>query len=176
MFAASALPDWKRASDTAPILSFIACGWPRAHWKLITVTCYVLYRFYPLRVPLPASFHWPSWISGLVAAAFRIPALFLMGIGLHDAGEEAMRPMEKHIMYAGIHDQIRHPQAAGEVFLWLVIAFLLKSPFLAVFSLIYFPIFVLLRWADKQDLPLRYGEPYAAYCRKRGAFWPKRRR
>jgi protein-S-isoprenylcysteine O-methyltransferase Ste14 len=99
-----------------------------------------------------------------------------MGIGLRDAGEEAMRPQKDHVMYAGIYNRIRHPQAAGEVFLWLVLAILLNSPFLAVFSLTYFPIFVLLCWAEEQDLQFRYGEPYAAYCRQTGTFWLKRRR
>jgi protein-S-isoprenylcysteine O-methyltransferase Ste14 len=63
-----------------------------------------------------------------------------------------------------------------EVFIWLVIAFLLNSPFLVIFSLIYFPIFVLLCWAEDQDLLLRYGEPFASYMRETGAFWPKRKR
>jgi methanethiol S-methyltransferase len=147
-----------------------------ALFESITVACYVLYYFYPLPIPFPAGFPWPWWLSALIAAAIGIPALALMGIGLRDAGEEAMHPQKDHVMYSGIYDRIRHPQAVGEVFLWLVFAFLLNSPFLAIFSLIYFPIFVLLCWAEEQDLLLRYGELYAAYCRKTGAFWPRKRK
>jgi protein-S-isoprenylcysteine O-methyltransferase Ste14 len=145
-------------------------------FEMLTVVCYVIYLFYPLPVPLPASFPWSWWISGLVAALIAIPALLLMGIGLRDAGEEAMRPRKEHVMYGGIYTRLRHPQAVGEVFIWLVIAFLLNSPFLVIFSLIYFPIFVLLCWAEDQDLLLRYGEPFASYMRETGAFWPKRKR
>jgi methanethiol S-methyltransferase len=39
-------------------------------------------------------------------------------------------------MYHGIYRRIRHPQAAGEVWFWWVFAFLLNSPFLALFSFI----------------------------------------
>jgi protein-S-isoprenylcysteine O-methyltransferase Ste14 len=69
---------------------------------------------------------------------------------------------------------MRHPQAVGEVFLWWVMAFLANSPFLVIFSFVYIPIFVMMCWAEEQDLLLRYGEEYAAYCRRTGAFWPKR--
>jgi methanethiol S-methyltransferase len=144
--------------------------------EMIAVACYALYHFYPLPVPIPAEFPWSWWISGLVAVVIGVPALLLMGAGLRDAGEEAIRPRKKHVMYAGIYNKIRHPQAVGEVFLWPVFAFILNSPFLAIYSLIYFPVFVLLCWAEEQDLLLRYGELYAAYYRKTGAFWPKRSR
>lgn len=77
-------------------------------------------------------------------------------------------------MYSGIYTKIRHPQAVGEVFLFLVIAFLLHSPFLTLFSLIFFPVFVILCYAEEQDLLLRYGDAYADYCKSSGAFWPKR--
>ncbi len=77
-------------------------------------------------------------------------------------------------MYGGIYERIRHPQAVGEVFLFLVMALLLHSSFQAVFSLIFFPIFISMCYAEEQDLLLRYGEIYAAYCKRTGAFWPKR--
>lgn len=79
-------------------------------------------------------------------------------------------------MFTGIYERIRHPQAVGEVFIWLVISLLLNSPFLAIFSLIYFPVFVVFCWAEEQDLLLRFGEDYAEYIRRTGAFWSKRRR
>jgi protein-S-isoprenylcysteine O-methyltransferase Ste14 len=96
-----------------------------------------------------------------------------MMTGMRDAGEETMRPKKEHAMYGGIYMKIRHPQAVGEVFLFPVMAILLHSPFLTLFSLIYFPIFMLLCYAEEQDLLLRYGEAYAEYCRRTGAFWPK---
>ncbi len=56
----------------------------------------------------------------------------------------------------------------------LAIAFLLHSPFLVLFSFIYFPIFIVICYAEEQDLLLRYGDAYAEYCKRTGAFWPKR--
>lgn len=70
---------------------------------------------------------------------------------------------------------MRHPQATGEVFLFLVIALLLNSLFLDLYSLIYFPIFIMMCYAEEQDLLLRYGDMYAQYCKLTGAFWPKKR-
>jgi len=141
---------------------------------LITAN-FILYYFFPLTTPLPDKFPWAWWISLVIAALIGVPATLLMVIGVRDAGEEAMRPKKEHVMYGGIYTRLRHPQATGEVFLFLVIAFLLNSPFLALFSLIYFPIFLLLCYAEEQDLMLRYGDSYVEYCKRTGAFWPKRR-
>lgn len=135
---------------------------------------YILYYFYPLPTPLPNTFPWAWWVSLVIALVIGIPATALMVAGLRDAGEEAMRPKQEHVMYGGIYTRLRHPQAAGEVFLFLVMAFLLHSPLLVLFSLIYFPIFILLCYAEEQDLLLRYGDAYAAYCKRIGAFWPRR--
>ena len=54
------------------------------------------------------------------------------------------------------------------------IAFLLHSPFLVIYSLVYFPIFLIMCWAEEHDLFLRYGDAYARYWLKTGAFFPKR--
>jgi methanethiol S-methyltransferase len=137
---------------------------------------YILYYFFPLATPLPDKFPWAWWISLVIALVIGIPATTLMVIGVRDAGEEAMRPKKEHVMYGGIYAKLRHPQATGEVFLFLVIAFLLHSPFLALFSLVYFPLFIVLCYAEEQDLLLRYGEAYVEYCKRTGAFWPKRRK
>jgi protein-S-isoprenylcysteine O-methyltransferase Ste14 len=145
-------------------------------FEFVTVACYVVYRFYPLPTPLPESFPWPWWVSGLIAAVIGIPTMLLMAIGLKDAGEEAAVPKKEHTMYGGIYKKIRHPQAAGEVFGWLWIGFLLDSPFLVIFSLVYFPIFLIMSWAEEHDLLLRYGDAYADYWKRIGAFWPKKRR
>lgn len=143
-------------------------------FELIITVNFILYHFFPLPVPLPVNFPWPWWVSLVIAALIGIPATTLMVIGVRDAGEEAIRPKKEHTMYCGIYTKIRHPQAVGEVFLFAVIGLLLDSPFLTLFSLIYFPIFFLLCYAEEQDLLLRYGERYAEYCKHTGAFWPKR--
>jgi protein-S-isoprenylcysteine O-methyltransferase Ste14 len=141
----------------------------------ITVVNYVVYVFYPLNTPLPEKFPWAWWVSAILGIVIGIPSVALMVIGMRDAGEETLRPKKEHTLYGGIYTKIRHPQATGEVFTWLAIALLLHSPFLAAFSLIYFPIFLLLCFAEEQDLLWRYGEAYAEYYKSTGAFWPKRR-
>lgn len=105
-----------------------------------------------------------------------VPALILMITGIKSAGGETIRPQKEQNMYRGIYTKIRHPQAVGEVFLFPVIAILLHSPFLAFFSLIYFPIFIIMCHAEEQDLLLRYGSAYAEYCKNAGAFLPIKRR
>ena len=144
-------------------------------FELIITVNFVLYHFFPLPVPLPVNFPWPWWVSLVIAALIGVPASLLMGIGLRDAGEEALRPKKEHSMYAGIYKRLRHPQAVGEAFLFPVMAIFLHSPSLTLSSLIYFPIFILLCYAEEQDLLLRYGDRYAEYCKYTGAFWPKRR-
>lgn len=134
---------------------------------------YILYYFFPLPTPIPEKFPWASWISLVIALIIAIPSTILMVIGIRDAGEEAMRPKKEHVMYGGIYAKLRHPQATGEFFLFIVMALLLNSPFLVLFSLIYFPIFIVLCYAEEQDLLLRYGDAYAEYCKCTGAFWPK---
>jgi protein-S-isoprenylcysteine O-methyltransferase Ste14 len=141
---------------------------------LITAN-FVLYYFCPLPTPLADKFPWAWWVSAVIAALIGVPALTLMVAGLRDAGEEAMRPKKEHTMYGGIYQKMRHPQAVGEVFLFPVMSILLHSPFLTLFSLIYFPIFVIMCYAEEQDLLLRYGQAYGEYCQRTGAFWPKKR-
>jgi protein-S-isoprenylcysteine O-methyltransferase Ste14 len=143
-------------------------------FEFITIANYVIYKFYPLDTPLPETFPWPWWVSALIAAVIGVPTTWVMVIGMRDAGEEMAFPKKEHTMYGGIYTKIRHPQAAGEAFAWLWIAFLLHSPFLVVFSLVYFPIFLIMCWAEEHDLLLRYGDAYAEYWRKTGAFFPKR--
>jgi protein-S-isoprenylcysteine O-methyltransferase Ste14 len=143
-------------------------------FEAVITANYILYFFYPLPTPLPNTFPWAWWVSLVIALIIGVPATALMVAGLRDAGEEAMRPKQEHVMYGGIYARLRHPQAAGEVFLFPVLAILLHSPFLTLFSLIFFPIFILLCYAEEQDLLLRYGDAYAEYCKRTGAFWPRR--
>jgi len=142
-------------------------------FEIITVINYIVYFYYPVNSPIPQSFPWPWWISIAIALLIGVPAVYLMIVGMKDAGEEAVRPRKEHGMYGGIYAKLRHPQAAGEVFLWLVMALMLNSPFLAVYSLLFFPIFLLMCLAEEKDLLLRFSTPYAEYMRTTGAFFPK---
>jgi methanethiol S-methyltransferase len=143
-------------------------------FEIIIIASYILYYFFPIQMPLPDKFTWSYWISFSLALIIGIPASILMILGLRDAGEESLRPKESHKMYSGIYTKLRHPQATGEVFLFLVTGLLLNSPFLTLYSMIFFPIFLVLCYAEEQDLLLRYGDAYVEYCRRTGAFWPKR--
>jgi protein-S-isoprenylcysteine O-methyltransferase Ste14 len=134
---------------------------------------YIIYHFYPLDTPLPALFPWPWVISLILAMIIGIPASVLMVVGMRDAGEETLRPKKEHTMYGGIYSRIRHPQATGEVFLFLVIALVLHSPFLTLFSFVYFPIFFIICFAEEQDLLLRYGDAYNEYQARVPRFIPR---
>jgi protein-S-isoprenylcysteine O-methyltransferase Ste14 len=135
---------------------------------------YVLYYFYPLPLPLPHTFAWPWWISALIAALIAVPAGYLWVRGMLDAGEETMIVKKEHAMYGGIYEHIRHPQAAGELPFWWVMAFLLHSPFLVLYSFVWVPVFVLMCLAEERDLVLRYGEAYEVYRERTGFLLPKR--
>ena len=94
--------------------------------------------------------------------------------GIKHGGYETMAPKKNHSLNKGIYLKIMHPQAAGEVLIWWVIAFFLNSPFLVLLSFIYIPIFLMMSWSEERDLVLRYGNSYVKYYQKTGAFFPKR--
>lgn len=136
---------------------------------------YVLYYWFPLPIPLPTAFPWPWSVSAGIAVCIAIPSMYLMIRGIKDAGEETMRPRPEHGMYRGIYERIRHPQALGEFPLWWVIAFLVHSPFLVLFSFVYIPVWYYFCVAEERDLLIRFGVPYEEY-RNRVGFWiPKRK-
>ncbi|MFL7871856.1 MAG: isoprenylcysteine carboxylmethyltransferase family protein [Anaerolineales bacterium] len=143
---------------------------------MFTLTAnYILYHWYPLPFdPFPPVFPWPYWVSVLIAVLIAIPSLALMIRGELDAGAETMRPSKEHSLYGGIYEKIRHPQAAGELFLWWVIAFLVNSPFLVVFSFVWVPVWYGWCVAEEKDLLLRYGDDYARYRQRTGMFIPRR--
>ena len=143
-------------------------------FEFITIVNYVVYYFYPLSMPLPLVFPWDYWISIVIAVAIAVPSSYLMYIGMKDAGEEAITPKKEHSLYGGIYEKIRHPQATGEIFLWWVAAFILNSPFLAIFSIIWLPVFYIMCVAEEKDLVIRYGEAYLEYKRNTGFLIPKR--
>lgn len=135
---------------------------------------YVVYLFYPLPVSLARTFPWPWWVSALIAVSIAIPSAYLFGRGVRDAGEETMTPRKEHVLYEGIYDKIRHPQALGEMPFWWVIAFLLHSPFLVLYSFVWVPIFIAMCRAEERDLLIRYGQAYAEYRERTGFLLPKR--
>lgn len=156
-------------------IAYFMCGRYRiiaSVFEVIVVINYVIYFFYPLPIHLPRVFPWNWWISVLAAALIAVPAGYLLGRGLKDAGRESIVPVKKHLMYGGIYKKIRHPQAAGELVFWWIIALLLNSPFLALFSFIWIPIFYLFCWAEEKDLFVRYGEKYIKYRKNTGFMIP----
>jgi protein-S-isoprenylcysteine O-methyltransferase Ste14 len=140
----------------------------------VAMVNYVVYVFHPLPIPLAETFSWPWWISALIAVLIALPSGYLWLRGMKDAGEETMIVRKGHIMYGGIYEKIRHPQAVGELPFWWVIAFLLHSPFLVLYSFIWLPIFLIMSLAEENDLLIRYGQAYADYRKETGAFFPKR--
>ena len=143
-------------------------------FMFVVAVNYLVYRFYPLPLPVPDSFPWGWWISGLIAIVIAIPSGYLMWRGMKDAGEETMTPKKEHTLYKGIYERIRHPQAIGEMPLWWVIAFLLHSPFLVLFSFLYIPVWIIMCLAEEKDLTIRYGVAYEEYRRSTGFLIPRR--
>ncbi len=154
-----------------------------SHYRLIAaifmslaIVNYVIYYFYPLALPLPQTFPWDWWISILIGILIAIPGGYIWFRGMKDAGEETMLTKKEHTLYGGIYKKIRHPQALGEITYWWVAAFLLNSPFLALFSFIWIPIFYIMCRAEEKDLEIRYGKKYLEYKRKTGFIIPKRKK
>jgi protein-S-isoprenylcysteine O-methyltransferase Ste14 len=156
---------WRRC-----MLLRVAAGF----FEFVIMANYVLYLFYPLPISLPVHFPWPWWLSIVIGVVLGIPATWLMVRGLIDAGGESLAPKQEHAMYGGIYKRMRHPQAVGEMPLFWVIAFLLHSPFLVLWSFVYVPVFILMCRAEEIDLLLRYGETYEEYRQRVGVFRPKR--
>lgn len=140
----------------------------------IAMVNYVIYVFFPLPIPLAETFPWSRWVSILIAILIAIPSGYLWFRGMKDAGEETMVVKQEHTLYSGIYEKIRHPQAVGELPFWFVIAFLLHSPFLVVYSFVWVPIFWIMCMAEEKDLVIRYGRAYEEYQKRVGAFFPKR--
>ena len=144
-------------------------------FELIVIINYLFYFFFPLPIPIPQFFPWEYWISFILSFVILIPCLYIMLKGVKDAGREALFPDKEHTLYRGIYENIRHPQALGEVFIWWVAALLLNSPFLYLYSIVWFPIFYWFCKAEENDLIIRYGEPYIEYRNRTGMFLPKKK-
>jgi protein-S-isoprenylcysteine O-methyltransferase Ste14 len=141
---------------------------------MITVINFVVYYFYPLPIPIPRFFPRDYSLTATVATIILIPSLYVEYRGVRAAGSEALFPRQEHTLYGGIYNTIRHPQALGEAWIALAMALYLNSPFLALFSLIYFPAFYYFCIAEEKDLVIRYGQPYVEYRNRTGMFLPKR--
>ncbi|MFW9918592.1 MAG: methyltransferase family protein [Candidatus Thorarchaeota archaeon] len=137
---------------------------------------YLLYYFFPLPLPIPINLPWEYSVSLILAVLIAIPSFLLMGLGVRDAGEETLRPKKEHEMYGGIYNWIRHPQSLGEVWTGHIIALVLNSTFLFLFSFLWIPIFFYMSIVEERDLILRYGESYIEYRRQVGMYFPKRRK
>ncbi|MBY8987840.1 MAG: isoprenylcysteine carboxylmethyltransferase family protein, partial [Candidatus Lokiarchaeota archaeon] len=133
----------------------------------------IVYFYYPLPINFPRFFPWDYWVSILITILIVVPSLIIMLKGVHEAREETIKPSKNHSLYSGIYTKIRHPQAIGELGIWWIVPFLLNSPFLGAFSLIWIPVFYLFCVYEEKDLELRYGEAYIEYKKKTGMFFPK---
>lgn len=137
--------------------------------------CFVLCAFLPLPVPFPPRLPWPAWISYLAALLLAVPAGYFLVRGVTDAGEEAAVPDPTTRLFTGVYTQVRHPQA-WEALAWPVLALLLNSPFLLLYSLLWLLLEAVMVLAEEKDLLLRFGEPYAAYRARTPAFFPRLRK
>jgi protein-S-isoprenylcysteine O-methyltransferase Ste14 len=145
-------------------------------FEVIVIFNYIIYFLLPIPTLTPRFFIWDYWISVIISIFIFIPSVYIMLIGLKDAGREALIPDKEHTLYNGIYLKIRHPQAFGEAFLWWSVALILNSPFLFLYSIVWFPLFYWFCKAEEKDLLIRYGEPYNEYKQRTGMFIPKRKR
>ena len=143
-------------------------------FELIVIGSYVVYSYYPLPLPLPENFPWQYWLSVTLALIIGIPSGYIMLRGVLDAGEESMLPRKKGKLFGGIYKKMRHPQAMGELPLWWSLSLLLNSPFLAVYSIIWIPVFIAMTLYEEKDLELRLGKKYITYKENTGYIIPKK--
>jgi protein-S-isoprenylcysteine O-methyltransferase Ste14 len=141
----------------------------------VTVVNYIAYFFFPLDIGLPLTLPWDYWISVLLAVAIAIPGSYLMYRGMKDAGKETIAPQKETTLYGGIYQQLRHPQALGEGFMWFPFALLLNSPFLVLYSFVFPPMMYLFCIFEERDLLIRFGSDYAQY-KERVGMLPRRRK
>ena len=158
--------------------AYARCGRYRAVsgvCMLVGMGNYIVYYFYPLPLPLPETFLWSWWVSAVIGVVIAVPASYMFGRGMRDAGKETMVPQKEHELYGGIYERVRHPQA-WEAFLWFTIAFWLHSPFLVLYSFVWAGVEYVMVMAEERDLVIRFGQAYVDYRQRTGAFLPKRSR
>jgi len=145
-------------------------------FEIVTVVNYLIYYYYSLPIDIPRFLPWEYWVSVVLGCVILIPSLTVMFKGLKDAGKESLEPKKEHTLYGGIYETLRHPQAVGEAPIWLAISFFLNSPFLILYSFLWFPIFYVFCLAEERDLVVRYGQSYLEYRDRVGFLIPKRKR
>lgn len=74
----------------------------------VTVFNYVIYFFYPLPLSIPLILPWTWHVSILIAILILILSVYLMVIGMRDAGRETLEPKKEHTLYGGVYETIRH--------------------------------------------------------------------
>ncbi|MFH2102108.1 MAG: hypothetical protein ABIJ39_01965 [Chloroflexota bacterium] len=148
------------------VYRFIAMG-----FMFVAMASCILYTFHPLPF-LPRFLPWEYWVSIVLAVAIAIPSGYLVVRGVLDAGSEALIPRKEHQLYGGIYERVRHPQA-WEALFWFVLAFLLHSPFLVLYAILWLPLEYWMIMAEEPDLLLRFGQDYAEYRRRTPAFLPR---
>jgi len=143
-------------------------------FELIVIVTYVVYSNYPLPLGLPEKFPWDYCISIVLALVIAVPSGYIMLRGVLDAGEESMLPKKNGKLFGGIYKKIRHPQAMGELPIWWSLSLFLNTPFLALYSLIWIPIFIAMALYEEKDLEIRFGEKYRTYKANTGFIIPKK--
>lgn len=162
----------KRLGESA----YKICGKMRTFsgiFMIISGIGYVIYYFYPLELPIPRYFPWNYMISFAISAVIFIPSMILILAGFKAAGKETSAPVKTGDIFNGIYLKIRHPQYLGEVSNWFSFAFVLNSPFLLIFSIIWILIYSIWIIYEEKDLEIRFGKNYRDYKLNTGIF-PKK--
>jgi protein-S-isoprenylcysteine O-methyltransferase Ste14 len=153
------------------------CGKLRAvaiTFLLLVMATYIVFNFYPYTFGLPEKFGVQYWVLALIAIIIAISTTFMVVTGMKDAGDEAVKPSQASQMFGGIYERIRHPQT-WEYGYFFVVAFLLDSPFLVIYSLVWFPLMYIMMRAEEKDLLIRYGMAYQEYMKTTGRLLPKKK-
>lgn len=115
---------------------------------------YIIYFLYPLPMPLPRTFPWSWWVSAGIAVIFTIPAAYLWWREMNAAADESNWISSQP--YGDVYERNQHPHLASELPFWWSISFLLHSPFLVLFSLVWAIGLEIASSVEDRDLLLRY--------------------
>jgi methanethiol S-methyltransferase len=115
---------------------------------------YIIYFLYPVPMPLPRIFPWSWWVSAGIAVVFAMPSAYLWWREMNAAADESNWISGKP--YGDVYERNQHPHLASELPFWWSIAFLLHSPFLVLFSLVWAIGLEIASSVEDRDLLLRY--------------------
>jgi hypothetical protein len=106
---------------------------------------YIVYFLYPIPLSIPQVFPWSWWVSATIATAIALLSIYYWWRSL----------IEKTIPMTilGNHESIYQSQVISDLTFWLVLGFLLHSPFLVLFSLTWIPLYLLLNWWEHSHYP-----------------------